>query len=117
LKGLQFKSFVLQAQCEVFTKLAFTESKRGKDLSKKSEDHERRILDLITSQKERLVYYEKMVSLTDSDKENVLKQMKERTPLSMDKNKVVLVTGTKSLESGDLVDDEDLSRKRNIGGV
>jgi len=88
LQGLQFKSFILQAQSEVLTKLAFAEIKRSKDLTKKSENHEKRILDLITSQKERLDYYEKMIGLTETDKEDVLKQMSvnqvvEDDPLDM----------------------------------
>jgi len=77
LQSLQFKSFILQAQTEVLTKVAFAEIKRGNELTKKSEGHEKRILELITTQKERLDYYEEMIGRTETDKEGVMKQMSD----------------------------------------
>ena len=69
------------------TKAAFAETKKGKYLTEKSEDHERRILDLITSQKERLVYFEKMIGLKESGKENVLKRIKGDILVDIDEKK------------------------------
>jgi len=102
LQGLQFKSFILQAQTEVLTKLAFAEIKRSKDLTKKSEDHERRILDLITSQKERLDYYDKMIGLTETDKEDVLKQLSPNQVVENDSLEMVTcVESVEFIEIGD----------------
>eukprot|EP00092_Neocalanus_flemingeri_P036432 GFUD01039668.1.p1 GENE.GFUD01039668.1~~GFUD01039668.1.p1 ORF type:complete len:304 (+),score=90.29 GFUD01039668.1:52-912(+) len=113
LKGLEFLSFIMQAQCEVWTKLAFGESKRGRDLTKKSEDHERRILDLITSQKERLVYYEEMIVSTEVEKERVLRKMEGSKFKDVEQE----VTDTNSVDSGNLTDKEIPLRKRKYGAV
>ena len=110
LKGLQIKSYVLQAQSALLTKAAFAETKKGKYLTKKSEDHERRILNLITSQKERLVYFEKMIGLTESGKENVLKQMKD-----IDEKKNSVQTGLEDLEFVES-SEKEVKRMINNGG-
>ena len=110
LKDLQIKSYVLQAQSALLTKAAFAETKKGKYLTKKSEDHERRILNLITSQKERLVYFEKMISLTESGKENVLKQMKD-----IDEKKNSVQTGSEDLEFVES-SEKEVKRMINNGG-
>jgi len=103
--SLQFKSSVLQAQCEILTKMAFGESKRGIELTKKSEDHERRILALIVSQKERLVYYDEMIITGETDKGNILDKMEHKHLVNL-QCETDIVNGVKILEEVGDTEDE-----------
>jgi len=76
LKSLKLASFILQAQNEVLTKEAFANIKKGKELVKESEDQEKTILGLVATQKKKLAQAQHIVKQVETDKGNILKQIK-----------------------------------------
>lgn len=108
LRGLEYASSIVQKQCEIWTKLTFRETKRLKGLTERSEDHERRILELIASQKERLIYYDEMITSAELDRAIILKKMNNHP------NQLVV---EKQLMVGVGSGEENLNRKRNFGAV